>query len=78
MISTMEKRVIEMTTKKGNFENLSRVVRDSLNQKVTFDLGLEVDEGTSCTAVWRKNISGGSRTQTLWLEPFWCVGQQVG
>lgn len=30
MISAMGKRVIEMTTKKGHFENLGGVVRDSL------------------------------------------------
>lgn len=60
MISVMEKRVVEMTIIRGNFETLNRTVRENLNQKVTFDRGLAVDESTRCRYLEEEYLAGAS------------------
>lgn len=45
---------MEMTTVREIFENLTRVLRERLKQKVTYDLGLDIVESTSCTDTWGK------------------------
>ena len=53
MINTVDKRVIDVYCGE-NFENSNRVVRESLNQQGTSDLGFEVDKGGSWTDLEEK------------------------
>ena len=68
----MEKRVIEKTTVRGNFENVTMVIRERINQKVIYDLRLEVGEGASCKLYryMEEVFQEGTITQVLWLDHF--------
>lgn len=79
MTSALGKRMIEIPMAKGRLENLSRenLSQGSLNQKLPFDLRLEVGRGASCTDTGER-VFQEETIEILWLENFWCVGHYVG